>query len=284
MTEDTHTDDSRIARRSVLTSFGVSAAVLAGCTSGSDPTTNTSDGNGISADGSDVFASVSIDDGRLEIDIDDGHSVEFVNLVGPDGELFDQQRLESGVTTTSFDILDRSDDLRSGEYDLVALDGDEDIGSTTITLEAACTITDVLWAAANPEMDWDTSSPNWETYAAVVIENRGTIPAVLTELRWAGAPVARLQSKDSQSYYHETRLPPGETTVYSRRPVYRTENALGSVDCTAIDVEPMTVTAVVNPGKSPSYTQQIRYGGSQSCELSIVEGDPDEPISVGGEN
>ncbi len=283
MTEDTYTDDSRIARRSVLAGLGVSTAALAGCTSGSDPSTNNTDGNGISADGSDVFASVEIDEGRLEIEVATDTPVEFVNLVGPDGELFDQQRLEGGATQTSFNILDRSDDLRSGEYDLVALDGDEQLGTTTITLEAACTITDVLWAAANPDMDWDKSSPNWETYAAVVIENRGTIPAVLTELRWAGAPVARLLSKDSQSYYHETRLPPGETTVYSNGPIYSTTGAVHSLDCDSLEVEPMTVTAVVTVGSDPSYTQQIEYGGDQ-CKISLVEGGTSEGASNGSEN
>lgn len=283
MTEDTQLNDSRIGRRSILAGLGIGTAALAGCTSGSDPPTNSTDGNGISADGSDVFASVEIDEESLEVEVATGTAVEFVNLVGPDGELFDQQRLESGVTKTSFDILDRSDDLRSGEHDLVALDGDEQLGTTTITLEAECTITDVLWAAANPDMDWDKNSPNWETYAAVVIENKGTIPAELTELRWAGAPVARLQSKDSQSYYHETRLPPGETTVYSNGPVYSTTGAVHSLDCDSLEVEPMTVTAVVTVGSDPSYNQRIEYGGDQ-CQIAIVEGDSSESSSNGSEN
>ncbi|MFA9418155.1 hypothetical protein [Natrinema sp. HArc-T2] len=289
MTENTNTDNNSIDRRTVLATLGVSTAALAGCTSGTstDPsnTSNSADGNGISAEGSDVFTSVEMGDANLEIEVADDASVEVINLIDPNGELFDQQRLATGETTTSFEILGRYEDsVPTGDYELIALDGDEQIDTTTITLEAECVITDVLWAAENPDMEWDKNSPNWETYAAVVIENTGTIPSLLTELKWEGAPVARLQSKESQSYYHETRLPPGETTVYSKRPVYRTENALGSLDCGQLGTEPMVVTAVVQVGNDPSYSQQIRYGGSQSCELSIVEDEPDAPLSSGGED
>ncbi|WP_226042693.1 hypothetical protein [Natrinema sp. DC36] len=285
MTENSNTDGSRIARRSVLATLGVSTATLAGCASGSDPSNNSTDGNGISAGDSDVFTSVEIAEESLEIEVSDDTSVEFINLVDPSGELYDQQRLENGETETSFEILGQyEDDFPIGKYELVALDGDNQVDTTTLTLEANCTITDVLWAAENPDMEWDKNSSEWETYAAVVIENTGTIPSLLTELEWAGAPVARLQSKESQSYFHETRLPPGETTVQSKRPVYRTGNAVRSLDCGELGTEPMAVTAVVQVGGDPSYTQQLRYDGDQSCELSIVEGSPNESISNGGEN
>ncbi len=285
MTPNTHTDDSGIARRSVIASLGVSTAAFAGCLSESstDPSDNSTDG--ISAEGSDVFTSVEIEQTKLEIEVADDSSMEFINLIDPAGELYDQQRLETGETKTSFEILGQfEDDVPTGDYELIALDGDEEIGTTTSTLEADCTITDVLWAAENPDMEWDKNSPTWKTQAAVVIENEGTIPSLLTELEWKGAPVARLQSKESQSYYHERRLPPGETTVYSKRPVYRTENALGSLDCGELTREPMTVTAIVQVGDDPSYTQQISYEGSQSCELSIEGGSQSKSIVDGGEN
>ncbi|WP_323174744.1 hypothetical protein [Natrialba sp. PRR66] len=220
----------------------------------------------------------------LEVEIADDASVEFVNLIDPDGELYDQQRLEGGETRTSFEILGRYDDaFSSGEYEVVALDeDDEQLETTTVSLEANCTITDVLWAAENPDMDWETDSSTWDEYAAVVIENTGTIPSLLTELEWTGAPVAQLQSKESQSYYHETRLPPGETTVYSAGSVYTTEDAIQSLDCEELETEPMTVTAVVQVGPDPSYTQQIEYGGDQSCKLTIIDGSSDESTSDGG--
>lgn len=283
MTEDTHTDDSRIARRSVLASLGVSTAALAGCTSGSDPSNNSTAENGISAEESDVFDSVDIVGENLEVEVAADASIEVINLVDPTGELYNQQRLENSETETSFEILGRSDDFVTGDYELVALDGDEQIGTTTLTLEAECTITDVFWAAEHPDMEWDKDSPNWEAYAAVVIENTGTIPSLLTELEWDGAPVARLQSKESQSYYHETRLPLGETTVYSKKSVYATDGAVHSLDCSDLETEPMTVTAVVQGGSNPSYTQQITYEGDQSCRISVVDGTSDESIPSEGE-
>ncbi|MCU4744120.1 hypothetical protein [Natronoglomus mannanivorans] len=287
MTGNTPTHDNRIARRSVLASIGLGTAALAGCTSdsSSDPANNSTNStdSGLASGESDVFLDVAMEDDELEIELADDASVEFINLVDPNGELYDQQRLESSETRTSFEILGRSDDFVTGDYELVALSGDEQIDTATVTLEAECRITDVLWAAKNPDMEWDTDLPHWDEYAAVVIENTGTIPSLLTELEWAGAPVARLQSKESQSYYHEKRLPPGETTVYSKRQVYRTENAFNSLDCSELETESMTVTAVVQIGSDPSYTQQIKYDGDGSCELSI-EDDPHERTAGGGES
>lgn len=291
MTDNTPTHESRIARRSVLATIGLSTASLAGCTSNTDsePSNNSSeDGSGLDTEDSNVFANVEMNDKNLEVEVTGESSTEFINLVDPDGELSDQARLEDDDTEVSFEILGRfEDDIATGEYKLVAFEsrgGDDPIDSTTITLDAECTITDVLWAAENPDMDWEKRSSAWEAHAAVVIENKGTIPSLLTELEWAGAPVARLQSKDAQSYYHEVRLPPGETTVYSEGPVYRTENSIQSLDCGEYGTESMTVTATTQVGPDPSFTQQIEYGGGQSCELAIVESSPDESSSDGGEN
>ena len=288
MTGNTLRHDGRIARRSVLATLGLGAVALSGCSSepSTDPknnSTNDTDSN-LGSGESDVFSDVGMEDETLEVEIADDVSVEFINLVDPNDELYDQQRLESGVTTTSFEILGRSDDFVTGEYELVALDDDEAVDTTTVTLEADCRITDVFWAAENPDMEWDKDVPNWEEYAAVVIENTGTIPSLLTELEWAGAPVARLQSQESQSYYHETRLQPGKTTVYSAGSVYATDDAVHSLDCRDLETEPMTVTAVVQIGPDPSYTQQIEYSGDQSCDLSIVETSSDEPTADGGES
>nr|WP_317176171.1 hypothetical protein [Halovivax sp. KZCA124] len=251
--------------------------------SSSEPANNSTD-SGLASGESDVFTDVVMEDDELEIEIADDASVEFINLVDPNGELYDQQRLQAEETRITFDILGRYDDaFPAGEYTLVARNGDEEVDTTTITLEADCKITDVLWAKENPDMDWDRDSPVWDEYAAIVIENEGTIPSLLTELEWTGAPAAKLGPDDSISYYHETRLPPGKTTVYSFSQIYQTSGASGSLDCREYGTEPMTVTAVVQVGPNPSYTQQIEYGGGQPCELTIVEGNSDESASNGGE-
>lgn len=291
MTNNTPTHESRIARRSVLATIGLSTAGLAGCTSNTDsePSNNsTEDGSGLDTEDSDVFANVEMNDKKLEVEVTEESSTEVITLRDPDGEIVDQDSLGDDDTEVAFEILGRyEDDIATGEYQLIALENSESddmIDSTTITLDAECTITDVLWAAENPDMDWDKESPIWEEYAAVVIKNEGTIPSLLTELEWEGAPVARLQSKDAQSYYHEVRLPPGETTVYSADSVYGTEGAVHSLDCGELGTEPMTVTATTQVGPDPSYTQQIEYGDEQSCELAIVESSPDRSPSDGGEN
>ena len=290
MKENINTDNNSIARRTVLASLGVSTAALAGCTSGTstDPsnTSNSTDGNGIGAEGSDVFTSVEMGDANLEIEVADDASVEFINLIDPNGELFDQQRLASGETTISFEILGRYEDsVPTGEYELIALDGDEQVDTTTITLEAECTITDVLWAAENPDMEWDKNSPVWDKNAAVLIENKGNIPSLLTELQWTGAPINHLLSTETKSYYHETRLPPGETTtVYSGGRIYRTESPHSSVDCGELGTESLTVTAIVQVGDNPSYSQQIRYGGTErSCDLTILDNSSADSLSENGD-
>ncbi|WP_239642061.1 hypothetical protein [Natrinema versiforme] len=291
MTDNNPTHERCIARRSVLATIGLSTAALAGCTSDSstNPSNNsTADGTGLSTEDSDVFANVEMNGKNLEVEVTGESATEFINLVDPNGELFDQARLEEGVTKVVFEILGRyEDDLLTGEYELVALESlksDDPIDSTTISLDAECKITDVLWAAENPDMDWDKNSPVWDEYAAVVIENEGTIPSLLTELQWEGAPAAKLGRDDTVSYHHEIRLPPGETTAYSFGQIYQTSGAGGSLDCSELGTEPMTVTAVVQVGPDPSYTQQIEYGDDQSCDLTIVKGSPTDSDSTGGEN
>lgn len=288
MTDNNTTHDSRIARRSVLATIGLSTAGLAGCTSDSDldPSNNsTEDGSGLDTEDSEVFANVEMNDKKLEVEVTGESSTEVITLRDPDGEIINQDSLGDDDTEVAFEILGRyDDDIATGEYELVALESDDPIDSTTITLDAECTITDVLWAAGNPDMDWDKNSPVWDEYAAVVIENEGTIPSLLTELRWKGAPAAKLGRDDTVSYHHETRLPPGETTAYSFGQIYQTSGAGGSLDCSELGTEPMTVTAVVQVGPDPSYTQQIEYGDDQSCDLTIVEGSPTDSDSTGGGN
>ncbi|AGB34094.1 hypothetical protein C488_15407 [Natrinema pellirubrum DSM 15624] len=275
----------------MLVSIGLSTAALAGCTSNSStsPSNNsTEDSSGLDTEDSDVFANVEMNGKNLEVEVTGESATEFINLVDPNGELFDQSRLEEDDTEASFEILGRyEDDLPTGEYELIALkslESEDPLDSTTISIDAECRITDVFWAAENPDMDWDKNSPVWDEYAAVVIENKGTIPSLLTELQWKGAPAAKLGRDDTVSYHHEIRLPPGETTVYSFGQIYQTSGAGGSVDCSRLGTEPMTVTAVVQVGPDPSYTQQIEYGDDQSCDLTIVKGSPTDSDSTSGEN
>ncbi|WP_231587991.1 hypothetical protein [Halostagnicola sp. A56] len=258
MTDNTPTHESRIARRSVLATIGLSTVGLAGCTSNTDsesPNNSTEDGSGLDTEDSEVFANVEMNDKKLEVAVTEESATEVITLRDPDDEIVDQASLE-GDTEVGFEILGRyEDDIATGEYELTALENSESnnpIDSTIITLDAACTITDVLWAAENPDMDWDKNSPVWDEYAAVVIKNKGTIPSLLTELRWKGAPAAKLGRDDTVSYHHETRLPPGETTAYSFGQIYQTSGAGGSLDCSELGTEPMTVTAVVQVGPDPS--------------------------------
>jgi len=135
-------------------------------------------------------------DANLEIEVADDASVEYINPIDPNGELFDQQRLATGETTTSFEILGRyGDSVATGDYELIVLDGDDRSTRRQSRLRQSVRLRMSCGQRRRSRHGRDKNSPVWDEYAAVVIENTGTIPSLLTELRWQGSPVARLLSK-----------------------------------------------------------------------------------------
>lgn len=209
---------------------------------------------------------------KLSSDVD----VDSVHLINPDGEMNALRRIQDGATQVAFQLLGETEDgYAPGEYRIVAIAEDETVDETTILLEPELEIIDVKRAGDYPDLNWDKEQPSWEQFAAVTVENTGNAPSYLTALRWENSPHTKVSPSETLTHYLRRIIPPGETTVYTTAPVYRTQDPTGAyeaVDCGTLERDTLTVTGNVQAGENPSFSQTIEYGGAKySCELTIVD-------------
>jgi len=277
MTNDTNTPKHkrRIDRRTLL--IGVSGALvaLAGCTNKPETSDETAQTTKQPADGSDAFEQIGFNDGTLIVTLADDVSVEEVNLLTSSGDIAMQVPVVSGSSNAEFELVGPSTEgYTPGEHTLVAVSNGETIGETTLDLTPNVTLSDLRWAKQYPELEWNKDRANWEEYSALLLENTGTAPTYLTQLRWSKTPRLLALTYDTVETQPQIVLPAGETTiVYSRWPTFATHVQGTSLDCGNLDTVEFTVTADLQVGSSVSYSQSVTYGGDQySCELS--SGDP----------
>lgn len=283
MNDDSYTsNDSRIARRTVLSGVASSGVAIAGC-SASPSETGDPETEPASEGEAATFTSVAMDGSDLVVKLTSSTNVDSLNLIGPNEELGDSQRVQEGARRVSFQLLgEGTDGYTSGQHRIVAVTGDETIDETTITLSPEITITGIKRAQNHPDLDWDKDSPSWKQFAAVTIENTGNAPSYLTEFQWEDSPHTKVAPSETLTSYPRSLLPPGETTIYTTVPIYRTEDptgAYGAIDCGNLERDTLTVTGNVQAGENPSFSQTIEYGGTKySCELTIVDnGAADSP-------
>jgi len=277
---DSSNHDKRIGRRTVLCGLSGTLAALAGCSSSpSDTNSPSSETSPPPGSESDAFERVAMTETALVVELASDTEAESVNLINPNGETNSLQRIQEGATQVTFQLLGETEDgYTPGEYRVVAVAGDKTIGETTISLEPQVTITDVIWAQNNPDMDWDKSGSAWQQFAALTVENTGNAPTYLTAVEWRNSPQATVSASDTVTTNLNQLLLPGETTIYTTTPVYQTEDptgVYGAIDCGEVETETLTVTGTLQAGGNPSYSQTIEYGGEKySCDLTIVEGGP----------
>lgn len=117
-----------------------------------------------------------------------------------------------------------------------------------------------------------------QRHAGLTIENTGSAPTYLTALQWTNSPHTKVSHSETLTYHLTSLLPPGETPIYTVSPIYQTEDPTGvngAIDCGDLEMDTLTVTAIVQAGTNPLYSQTIEYGGTKySCELTIVDGGP----------
>ncbi|AGB17383.1 hypothetical protein Halru_2812 [Halovivax ruber XH-70] len=270
----------RIARRTALACVAGGIAGLAGCTTSSE----TPDEPNEDQPESETFDSVDWDGPTLCATLATDVSATYVDLVDPNGETLRRDHPQD-TADVSFTLLGETEDgYEPGKYRLVASDGDSAIGETTVSLDPEFTITDVKWAAEHPDLEWDKDQSDWEDRAAIEIENTGTAPSYVEQIRWTDAPLSKVMYPAETEFYHRVLLPAGETTTIYGAAVYATDGRFGeSIDCSEIETDELTATAIVQAGENPSYSQTVEYGETEgSCDLSIVDGVPVES-TAGGE-
>lgn len=277
MTEKTEIGSRRIDRRTALSGIGCAVAALAGCLNETNTESTTSPSESPGSD-SETFDGTEFDGGKLTVSIAHDVSVSWVRRIDPNGDLAEEATVSEDGKTSQFDLVGRSETYTPGEHTFQAIHSDDVVGEMTLAIRPDVTLTDLRWAKNYPEMDWPKVENNWETHAALLLENAGTGPALLTGTRWEDAPFTFRTDESVHEYDYAKTLPPGETTtVYSTAPVYEVSGGLvgaSAVDCGEIDTERYQLTAVIEPGEDLTYSQTVRYGGERlNCDLEIVDGD-----------
>ncbi|KTG10586.1 hypothetical protein AUR64_07915 [Haloprofundus marisrubri] len=175
--------DFTIDRRTVLSSItGATLVGLAGCTSSRDDSTGS---NGTASDGtgdSGPLKQVSVEGLQLVVELTADAEVEHLNVISPNGELFDSQELSQGVSRAAFEL---GTSYTPGEYRVLALRGEDEIGSSVLAIEPDLQIVEVGIGANHLER-FPEELTFKDQQALVTVENRGTGPDAITRLLFKG--------------------------------------------------------------------------------------------------
>jgi hypothetical protein len=270
-------------RTALQTVAGAALASIAGCLSrGSSP----SDGPS-SLDG--PLQQISVDGTAVVIDLDSTADVDHLNLIQPNGELFEQQAVAAGVQQVSFEI---GTTYPPGEYEVVALRGEEAVVETTYPIEPDLEIVEMGTGRNQPEKMWNGTEDELSDEAFITVSNRGTGPDVITKLLFLGdvpypsdeegtnyadnEDVNGIYDPETDSEVGEVLLTAGEQlTIYSSRSPFAFVPGAGD-SCTdeaqTGEFSLILETRIDEDSVSKSYS--IRYSASNeqdNCTITVSE-------------
>jgi hypothetical protein len=128
-----------------------------------------------------VFEDIGLSGPNLVVTLSDGHDVERLNLISPDGSTFKQTSVAEGATQVEMQILFKSGgSYDSGEYELVAVTG-ESSDSMPVELNPEIDIVDV-----KPEFDEDDQNSTGRLF--ITVENAGSGPTWIYNIGFQNAP------------------------------------------------------------------------------------------------
>ncbi|WP_313692099.1 hypothetical protein [Halorarum halobium] len=167
--------DSPINRRTALGT--ITAATLlpfTGCTAAGDPPDNES--NAIEA--------ISTEDLHLVVELREDSVVDELSIVDPAGKSFATASVAQGVRTVSFDL---GATYLPGEFGVYATRSGTQVGESTLEIRPDIRITDLKLARNHPTEMYDGASEySIASEAIVTVENFGTGPDAITNLRFVG--------------------------------------------------------------------------------------------------
>jgi len=168
-----------VTRRAVLRAGAVTGlAGLAGCR------TNGSGDDGSTGDETSVFRSVVVDGQHLVVRLREDADVSEVTLINPDGSLYAQREIASGVTTVRFQLVElelgRAEHYTPGMYELMAVKGDQS-ESRPVTLHPDFRIRGIRQYS-------DEDLPAADARIAVDVENVGSAPTWIYDVVYRNAP------------------------------------------------------------------------------------------------
>lgn len=117
-----------------------------------------------------MFRQVTIDGTSLVVEFAADSEFDQINLIQPSGELFGQRDVATGAQQVSFDL---GTSYEPGEYEIVALSGEETVGESSLSVEPNLGIVEMGIGRNQPEEMWDGPEDEIEEEAFVTIENQG---------------------------------------------------------------------------------------------------------------
>ena len=222
----TFESDRSISRRRLLAWSGTALlAGVAGCSGTDNPSTETESPRGSFTPPADsVFKNVGFAGPNLVVTLADGHDVDQLNLISPDGSTFEQTSVAEGATQVEMQVVFKTGGTyAAGEYELVAVLG-ESSESRPIELRPEIQIVDV-----EPEFDEDDGNSSGRLF--VTVENSGTGPTWVYNIGFRNAPyrnapqviegdgVADTTFEQPEDSSEEFLVPDTEQTFLKRRGV-----------------------------------------------------------------
>jgi hypothetical protein len=271
---------TRVGRRTFLKAgLAASVAGLAGCASSDED-----DAESPTADGIAAFSGIDVADGDLIVELAD-ESVTGVNLIGPDGTLFGQQSVASGVSTVRFQLIElelsQSSHYTPGEYELVAERGEES-ASQPLELRPDLRVREI-------EQYRDDDDPSAPARLAAVVENNGNAPTWIHDQVYRDAPYwaanDELGTNPRIPYLHKPEelddliLRPGDERTYvgSSEPLRFVDEDVDAADC-SLSTE---MTVVLGTAVEEPLEKQIRItAGGDPAPLGVRDGYICSDVSV----
>ncbi|GGL44511.1 hypothetical protein GCM10009037_29870 [Halarchaeum grantii] len=233
------------------------------------------------------FANVGVQGTTLVVDLVSDTDIEHVNLVKPNGSLFGTRDVAQGASRVSFDV---GTTYTPGEYELVAVTGDQTVGTTTRTLRPDLQIIEMGIGRNQPEKMWNGSKQEIADEAYVVVRNGGSGPVSVTQLLFLGmAPypsgengtgyaddpdISGIYDPQSDSEASKVTFGPGEQkTLYSSRSPFAFVPGSGTTCTDSVQQGTFTVSLETDPdASSTSKMYDIRYSAAEkfnNCTLTI---------------
>ncbi|MFW5900546.1 MAG: hypothetical protein ACOCTH_02065 [Halodesulfurarchaeum sp.] len=268
-----------ITRRTALrTAAGTALLSVAGCLHDGD---GSSPGSTPPSDGSDVIQRVAVEGTALVVEFSSDESLDRVNLIEPNGEVFGQRSVTTGAQRVSFELGTSYD---PGEYRVVGLSNGETFAKMSTVIDPELQIRDVGLFRNNPDKPWDDIYGATETdrlkngEAFVTVENTGTGVEAVVELVFSGGVPNPVENPRRSGMYETERvvIAPGETVdLFSNSFPFgsKSENGVGCSSDGNSGQFTVTLDTQVTEGQV-SNTFDVRYSGStemSDCEVTITE-------------
>ena len=281
------TSNTHISRRTVFrTVAGTALAGLAGCLGDSD--SGTPDDGTDPLAGQDQIERVAVEGTTLVVELSAGAEVDQINLIEPNGEFFGRREVATGARQVSFELRTS---YVSGEYRVVALNGDETEAEVLYPIQPDLRIVEMGIGRNQPEQMWDGSNRVIANEAFVSVENQGTGPDAITKLLFIGdvpypsdedgtnyadhVGVSGIYDPNADEEIEEVVVGPNERlTLYSFRSPFAFVRGQGTTCTTAEQTGEFDLSLETRVGSEISSTYSIDYSGSDeydNCKITISE-------------